>query len=136
MRPSRWFGWGLGVTVLAVMGLPQVGFAEQPLEQLPEDVASFSLAWVALPQSVAEVTKDHGPLAGASWGVIKGSSEVMGRVVNLMDASPASERRAQARSEQDARAHRATTSSPAWLNLRDRGSRQARHEPAFLRYTF
>lgn len=135
MRRSRQVvphGWAFGVAALAAISLAQVGFAEQPLKQLPEDAVSFSLAWVALPQSMVEMTKDHGPVAGVSWGVLKGSSEAVGRVVNLLDASPASERRAQARAEQDAFA----TSSPSWLNLDDGRSRKARHEPALLRYTF
>lgn len=124
--------WGFGVAALATVMLSQAGFAEQPLKRLPEDVVSFSLAWVALPQAMAEVTKEHGPLAGASWGILKGSSEAVGRVVNLLDASPAAERLAQARAEQDALA----ASSPSWLNLGDGGSRRAHHEPALLRYTF
>lgn len=132
MEHSRWSGWDLGVAVLVGMGLPQVGFAEQPLKQLPEDVMSVSLAWVALPQAVVEVTKDRGPLAGASWGVLKGSSEAVGRVVNLLDASPAAERRSRDQVER----HASAVSSPGWLGLDDGGSRRAHQEPALLRYTF
>lgn len=124
MRRSRQLvqrGWALGIAALTAISLAQAGFAEQPLEQLPEDVVSFSLARVALPQMMVEVTKDHGPLAGASWGVIKGSSAVVERVTGLMDGETA---------DRDER------HSPAWLNLNNAGSRQPRHEPALLRYTF
>lgn len=120
-------GWKLGIAALAVASGPPAGFTEQPLTQLPEDVVSFSFAWAALPQAVVEVTKDYGPLAGVSWGVLKGSSEAVGRVVNLMDQAP---------SGQHVLAHGGEARSPAWLNLRGRASRQARHEPALLRYTF
>lgn len=126
MGHSRRSGWMLGVTVLASVGLPQVGLAEQPLEQLPKDVASFSLAWVALPQTMAEVTKDHGPLVGASWGVVKGSSEAAARIVNLMDEAPSAIRPRQSETDR----------SPAWLNIDNSRSRRMRREPALLRYTF
>lgn len=124
MRRSRQLvqrGWALGIAALAAISLSQVGLAEQPLKQLPEDVVSFSLAWVALPQAMVEVTKDDGPLAGASWGVIKGSSAVVERVMGLMDGKTAD---------------RDEHPSPAWLNLTNAGSRQSRHESALLRYTF
>ena len=128
-RAQRWVrdAGVLGITVLAAVSLPQAAFTEQPLKQLPEDAVSFSLAWVALPQAVVEVTKEHGPLAGASWGVIKGSSEIVERVVSLTDQAP---------SGQYVSTHGGEARSPAWLNLRDQESHQVRHEPALLRYTF
>jgi len=106
--------------------LAQVGFAEQPVERLPKDVVSFSLAWVALPQTMAEVTKDYGPLVGASWGVVKGSSEAAARIVNLMDEAPSATRPRQSETDR----------SPAWLNIENGRSRRMRREPALLRYTF
>lgn len=124
MWRSGWLvrhGWTLGIAALAVASGPQAAFAEQPLKQLPEDVVSFSLAWVALPQAMVEVTKDDGPLAGASWGIIKGSSAAVERVTGLMDGETANGNE---------------RPSPAWLNLNNAGSRQSRHEPALLRYTF
>lgn len=121
LRQLVQYGWALGVAAVAAISLPQVGLAEQPLKQLPDDVVSFSLAWVALPQTMVEVGKDDGPLAGASWGVVKGSSAVVERVTGLMDGETA---------DRDARP------SAAWLNLNNAGSRQSRHEPALLRYTF
>lgn len=126
----------LGVATVAAVSLSQVGFAEQSLEQLPKDVISFSLVWVALPQTMAEVTKDHGPLAGVSWGVVKGTGDVAGRVMDLLDEGPASERRAQALAGRRNAALGGERRSPEWLNVRRGGSPQARHEPAFLRYTF
>lgn len=137
-RARRWvgYGWALGIAVIAGVSLPQVGFAEQPLKQLPDDVASFSLAWVALPQTMVEVAKDHGPLAGASWGVVKGTSEVAGRVLNLMDESLAFEHRAQTESDQNLLAHDDGAPLPAWLNMDNGESRKVQHKPALLRYTF
>jgi hypothetical protein len=129
MWRSGWLvrhGWKLGLAALAVASGPQVGFAEQPLKRLPEDVVSFSFAWVALPQAMAEVTEDHGPLAGASWGVVKGSSEAVARIVNLVDEEPSASR--VPRGETDR--------SPAWLNIDNGRSRSTRREPALLRYTF
>lgn len=133
--------WGeregtLCMVALALVSLPQVGFAEQPLTQLPDDVASFSLAWVALPQAVIEVTKGQGPLAGVSWGVIKGSSEVVGRILNLVDENPSFARTIQTPRSQGVVAYGDEARSPAWLNVDHGESRQARHEPALLRYTF
>ena len=129
MWRSGWLvrqGWKLGIAALAVGSGSQAVFAEQPLKRLPEDVVSLSFAWVALPQTMAEVTKDHGPLAGASWGVVKGSSEAAARVVNLMDEAPSATRPHQ----------RETDRSPVWLNLDNGHSRSTRHKPALLRYTF
>jgi hypothetical protein len=129
MWRSGWLvrhGWKLGIAALAVASGPQVAFAEQPLKRLPEDVVSFSLAWVALPQTMVDITKEHGPLAGASWGVVKGSLEAAARIVNLMDEAPSATRPRQSK----------TNRSPAWLNIDSSPSRGARREPALLRYTF
>mgnify|MGYP001599064023 CR=1 FL=1 len=129
MWRSGWLvrsGWKLGIAALAVASGSQAGFAEQPLKRLPEDVVSFSFAWVALPQTMAEVTKDHGPLVGASWGVVKGSSEAVERIANLVDQEPAA-----SRAPRDE-----TGRSPAWLNIDNSRSRSTRREPALLRYTF
>ncbi|MBI3083141.1 MAG: hypothetical protein HYY90_02080 [Candidatus Omnitrophica bacterium] len=126
----------LGIAMFAWVSWPQVALAAQPLKQLPEDVVSFSLAWVALPQAVVEVTKEHGPLAGASWGLVKGSSEVVGRVLDLVDEDSSFERTTQLPRPQDASAQGNEARSPAWLNVNEIESRQARREPALLRYTF
>ena len=116
----------VALVVLSAVSRVQTGFAEQPVERLPKDVVSFSLAWVALTQAMAEVTKDHGPLVGASWGVVKGSSEAAARIVHLMDEAPSATRPRQ----------RETDRSPAWLNIDNGRSRRMRREPTLLRYTF
>lgn len=112
------------VVALAALSLPQVGFAEQPLSQLPKDAVSVSFAWVALPQHMLEVTKDHGPLAGLSVGFLEGSSAAVGRVLSVIDRDAPPDRRDEPQ-------------APAWLNLPRETLRQTSHrEPALLRYTF
>lgn len=122
---------GFGMVVLATIALTQAAFAEQPLKQLPRDVTSVALAWTELPQAMVEVTHDDGPLAGMSWGLLKGSSEAVGRVVSLLDQGPASERLVPPGSVRIE-----PRRSPAWLNAGEWGTRHAQREPVLLRYTF
>ena len=96
---------------------------------------SVSFAWVALPQAVVEVTKDHGPLAGISWGLIKGSSEVVARVMSLVEKEPSFEGTTQTPPSQDVFAHR-DDGRLSWLNLQDGGAREVHREPVLLHYTF
>ncbi len=133
-QSAQWVrhGWIFGITLAVLTNLPRAGFAEQPLKQLPEDVVSFSLAWVALPEAMVGVTKDQGPLAGVSFGLGKGSSDLVGKVLNLMDTGPSFGRQARPAVfpyGEEAR-------SPTWLNVHNSGARRARHEPVLLRYTF
>lgn len=104
-------GWPLGIGMALAISAAPAGFAERPVEQLPKDVSVFSFAWVALPETMAEVAQDHGPLAGASWGVVKGSSAVVERVVGLTDPED-------------------------WLNQEAPGTRQSHRDSPLLRYTF
>ena len=135
VRAGGRYGWTLGLAVLAWASLGQAGFAEQPLRQLPRDVVSVSLAWVALPQTMVAVTKDHGPLAGVSWGVIEGVAGVMKRTLKPAELDPWFEGRTTARAPVE-RSAEADPGQLSWLNTRDAGAREASREPALLRYTF
>lgn len=138
IMPRTWFVVALFVCALLVgmmVRLPAVR-AEQPLTQLPDDVASLSFAWVALPQTMAEVTEEQGPLAGVTWGLVKGSSDVMERVVSLTDSNASFERSTQTRPPQTVPLSNATDQLSAWMNGNDGSSHQPHQESAWLRYAF
>lgn len=140
MRPSarRWMRqaglWGLAVVGLAA--LPGIEAAEPSVDQLPKDVASFSLAWVALPQAMVEVTRNHGPLAGASWGVVKGSSDVIARVADLAEVDASFEGETPRAERPTAAAYSQDNQFAAWLDQQEIGARDTRRQPALLRYAF
>ena len=59
--------------------------AEKPLSKLPHDVANLATGWTAVPQEIAEVSRDRGPLAGIAWGPIKGSTRFMENVAGTLN---------------------------------------------------
>ena len=107
-RSRRWVGCAMGTAVLAMVGVPLVGFAEQPLTQVPE---------------VVEVIKGQGPMAGVSWSVIKDSGQSV-------------EHQAPMAIGQHVSADRQARPSPAWLDLHGGRSRAANREPDLWRHEF
>jgi len=126
--------FGLVLVSIGLVGAPTARAETKPLQHLPADVASVSLAWVALPQAMAEVTQEQGLFAGLSWGALKGSSDAVRRVLRVVDQDssrprPTPDSGGQGFLQEDRRL--------AWLNppLEDaRGT--SRQEPAWLRYAF
>lgn len=80
-RSLRWFvstwafAWLLGWS-------PSAFAASRPIEQLPEDIARWSTLWVAVPKSVVEVGRVHGPLAALTWGPAKGLAALVESTTN------------------------------------------------------
>ena len=60
----------------------------RPLRELPSDVSRWSTTWMAIPQQVAEVGREHGPLAAMTWGPAKGTARfVRSTVEEVWDAA-------------------------------------------------
>lgn len=64
--------------VVASLLCPASVFARsKPLHDLPGDVVRWSLCWMAIPQGIAEVARDDGPLAALAWGPSKGATTMI-----------------------------------------------------------
>lgn len=107
-RSRQWVGRAVGTAVLAMVSVPPVGFAEQPLTQGPE---------------VVGVIKGQGPLAGVSWSVINDSDQSVERQAPMVIG-------------QHRLADRQAKPSPAWLDLHGGRSRAVNREPDLWRYEF
>lgn len=61
--------------LLLILLAPRVALAKsKPIEQLPKDLLRWSFCWTAIPQQMAEVSRDDGALAGMTWGPTKGTA--------------------------------------------------------------
>ncbi len=64
--------------------------SQKPLSQFPKDVARLATGWVVIPQQMAEVSRDNGPLAGLSWGPIEGSRRLLNDTTEMVGQDEAS----------------------------------------------
>ena len=71
--------WRVGLMAVGVwlagMGIAVAG--GQPIGQLPVDVARWSTFWIAVPNEMADVGQEYGPLAALTWGPIKGTAHMV-----------------------------------------------------------
>ena len=71
-------GWVVAGMLAGLIVLPGSVVAQsRPIKQLPKDLARWSTAWLAIPQEMAEVGLDHGPLAAVTWGPAKGTARMV-----------------------------------------------------------
>ena len=71
----------VGIVALGIlMNWNSTGFAQvsltqtKPIGELPQDVVSLSTGWTQIPKGAYEVAKEHGPVAGAILGPVKGTA--------------------------------------------------------------
>ena len=67
------------VIVLALaFAAPSAAFAsDTPARKLGRGVANMTLGVLALPGTIAEVSKESGPFVGTTWGLVKGTGYVV-----------------------------------------------------------
>ena len=74
---------------LSVIGAPRSHAAQhKSIQQLPGDVVRWSTAWRSIPEQMYEVSKTDGPVAGLTWGPVKGAAVMVhSAVTGLWEAA-------------------------------------------------
>ena len=85
-RISR--GWWVAAVLVAGLGLAAPAFAEiavgqpqTPIRKLSRGLANALGGWLEIPLTISTVSKEEGPVAAASWGVMLGLGAAINRTV-------------------------------------------------------
>ena len=74
MRRAFW----ITVMVAGTIGVASVQAAEsKPIEELPADLARWSMLWGELPKGMYAVEREEGPLSAMTWGPVRGTVMVV-----------------------------------------------------------
>ena len=62
---------------LMLGGVSAVWAESRPIKQLPGDVVRWSMVWTHIPEDMATVGYEDGPLAAVTWGPMKGTASMV-----------------------------------------------------------
>ena len=71
----------LGISLMLGLSFPaQADFDQTPKRKLGRGISNIFLCWYEIPRSWTMVKKEHGEVAGLSWGTIQGGGRMFHRL--------------------------------------------------------
>lgn len=67
------------LAVIMILGVAQVGFAQDAARKLGRGLANTVSGWLEIPKNIYDVSVESNPFVGITWGTIKGTGYAVAR---------------------------------------------------------